>query len=111
MDLSDDFIVPFSKQIVGFSEERVDTKGYVDLRTRLGTSQEGDEKRVQYLLVNTNMSYNVLLERPCLNAFRAIVSTPHLTLKYPTEKGRAVVVRAYQKTVRACYATRLKLYP
>lgn len=84
MDISEDLIVPYNEQIVGFAGERVDTRGYVDLRTRLGTGREGDERRVRYLLVEANTSYNVLLERPSLNAFGAIVSTPHLTLKYPT---------------------------
>lgn len=111
MDLSDDLIVPFDKQIVGFAGERVDTRGYVDLHTRLGTGREGNERRVRYLLVDANTSYNVLLGRPCLNTFGVIVSTPHLTLKYPTKKRRMVVVRADQKTAKECYAAGLKLYP
>lgn len=76
MDLSDDLIVPFHEQIVGFASERVDMRGYVDLRTRLGAGREGDEKKIWYLLVDANTSYNVLIGRPCLNAFGAIVSTP-----------------------------------
>lgn len=46
MDFSDDLIVPFNEQIVGFAGERVDTRGYVDLRTRLGTRKEGEERKV-----------------------------------------------------------------
>lgn len=46
MDLSDDLIVLFHEQIVGFFGEWVDTRGYVDLRTRLGTGHDGDEKKV-----------------------------------------------------------------
>lgn len=62
-------------------------------------------------MVDANTSYNVLLGHPYLNAFDAIVSTPHLTLKYPTERRRVVTVRADQKTVRECYAIGLKMYP
>ncbi|XP_017423577.1 uncharacterized protein LOC108332784 [Vigna angularis] len=76
MDISEDLIVPYNKQIVGFAGETVDTRGYVDLRTRLGIGRSSEEKRVRYLLVEANTSYNVLLGRPCLNAFGAIVSTP-----------------------------------
>ncbi|XP_014491816.1 uncharacterized protein LOC106754319 [Vigna radiata var. radiata] len=111
MDLSEELIVPFHEQIVGFAGERVDTKGYVDLRTRLGTGRDGDEKKVRYLLVDANTSYNVLLGRPCLNSFGAIVSTPHLTLKYPNERKRIITVRADQKTARECYAAGLRMYP
>lgn len=89
----------------------MDTRGYVDLRTYLGTSREGDERKVRYLLVDANTAYNVLLGRPCLNAFGAVVSTPHLTLKYPIEKRKVLTVRADQKTARECYAAGLKMYP
>ncbi|KOM37625.1 hypothetical protein LR48_Vigan03g100700 [Vigna angularis] len=104
MDISEDLIVPYNGQIVGFAGERVDTRGYVELRTRLGTGRSSEEKRVRYLLVEANTSYNVLLGRPCLNAFGAIVSTPHLTMKYPSEKGTICTVRADKKTARECYA-------
>ncbi|XP_047170848.1 uncharacterized protein LOC124839159 [Vigna umbellata] len=110
MDISEDLIVPFNDQIVGFAGERVDTRGYVELRTRLGTGRSSEEKRVRYLLVEANTSYNVLLGRPCLNVFGAIVSTPHLTMKYPSETGTICTVRADQKTARECYAAGLKLY-
>ncbi|XP_017420171.1 uncharacterized protein LOC108330176 [Vigna angularis] len=94
MDISEDLIVPYNEQIVGFAGERVDTRGYVDLRTRLGTGRHSEEKRVRYLLVEANTSYNVLLGRPCLNAFGAIVSTPHLSMKYPSDRGTICTVRA-----------------
>lgn len=87
MDLFDDLIVPFPEQIVGFPGERVDTRGYVDLRTRLGTDREGDEKKVRYLLVDANTFYNVLMVHPCLNAFGAIVSTPPLDLEVSDRSG------------------------
>ncbi|XP_047174666.1 uncharacterized protein LOC124842265 [Vigna umbellata] len=110
MDISEDLIVPYDGQIMGFAGERVDTRGYVELRTRLGTGHSSEEKRVRYLLVEANTSYNVLLVRPCLNAFGAIISTPHLTMKYPSEKGTICTVRADQKTARECYAAGLKLH-
>lgn len=96
MDLSKDLIVSYNEKIIGFAGERVDARGYVDLRTSLGADRGAKEMRVKFLLVKANTSYNVLLRRPCLNAFRAIVSTPHLTLKYPTDRGAI------------CYATGLK---
>jgi len=35
MSLSEDLIVPYNEQIVGFSGERVDMRGYLDLRTKI----------------------------------------------------------------------------
>lgn len=56
---------------MGFAGERVDTRGYVDLCTRLGVGRESEEKRVRYLVVEANTPYNILLGWPCLNAFEA----------------------------------------
>ncbi|XP_017426213.1 uncharacterized protein LOC108334788 [Vigna angularis] len=109
--LFEDLIAPFNEQIVGFSGERVDTRGYLDLRTRLGTSREAPELRIRFLLVEANTSYNALLGRPCLNAFGAIVSTPHLAMKFPTEHGDICTVRADQRTARQCYVAGLKVTP
>ncbi|XP_047176886.1 uncharacterized protein LOC124844074, partial [Vigna umbellata] len=48
MEISEDLIVPYNKQIVRFTGERVDTRGYVHLRKRLGTGRSSEEKRVEY---------------------------------------------------------------
>lgn len=42
MELFEDIITPFNEQIVGFAGERVDTPGYLDLRTRLGMGREAE---------------------------------------------------------------------
>ena len=111
MNLSEDLIVPYNEQIVGFSGERVDTRGYVDLRTRIGSRKDGREVRVRFLLVEANTSYNVLLGRPCLNAFGAIVSTLHLAMKFPSDKGTICTVHADQQVARQCYVAGLRIRP
>ncbi|XP_017441044.1 uncharacterized protein LOC108346478 [Vigna angularis] len=111
MNLSKDIIASFNEQILGFAGERVDTMGYVNLRTSLGTERGAKELKVRFLLVEANTSYNVLLGRPCLNAFGAIVSTPHLTLKDPSNEGRICMVRADQRMARECYVAGLKMEP
>ncbi|XP_014491061.1 uncharacterized protein LOC106753722 [Vigna radiata var. radiata] len=94
MEIPDESIMSFNEQILGFAGERVDTRGYVDLRVSLGTETGAKELRVCFLLVEADTSYNVLLGRPCLNAFGAIVSTPHLAMKYPADDGTIRTVRA-----------------
>ncbi|XP_017431862.1 uncharacterized protein LOC108339233 [Vigna angularis] len=110
MDISEDLIAPYNEQIVGFTGERVDTRGYVDLRTCLG-AERNKEMKTRFLLVDANTSYNVLLGRPCLNAFGAIVSTPHLTLKFPSDNGTICTVRSDQRIARECYVAGLKVQP
>ncbi|WVZ07299.1 hypothetical protein V8G54_020645 [Vigna mungo] len=111
MDIQDGTIMPFHEQILGFAGERVDTRGYVDLKVSLGVDRGAKEIKVWFLLVDVDTSYNVLLGRPCLNAFGAIVSTPHLTLKYPADDGKIWTVKADQKVARECYAAGLKVKP
>ena len=111
MNLSEDLIVPYNEQIVSFSGERVDTRGYLDLRTSISSRKDGREVRVRFLLVEANTSYNVLLGRPCLNAFGAIVSTLHLAMKFPSDKGTICTVHADQQIARQFYAAGLRITP
>lgn len=67
---------PYEDQIVGFSGEQVDTKGYIDLYTRFGEGRTQSRKiKIRYLLVEANTLYNILLRQPSLNQLDAIVST------------------------------------
>jgi len=112
MSLDEDAIIPLDEQIVGFSGERVDTKGYIDLHTKFGDTDQGHRTIiVKYLIVDGNTSYNVLLGRPSLNKLGAIVSTPNLAMKFLTEHGNVATVYADQRTARECYMASLRLTP
>jgi len=105
-------IQPYNEQIVGFSGERVDTKVYIDLYT---TFVEEDDLHktinVGYLLVNLSTSYNILLGRPSINRLKAIVSTPHLAMKFPSATGDIATMHVDQRTARECYVASLKFEP
>ena len=53
-------------------------------------------------MVDVSSAYNALMGRTTLNQLGAIVSTPHLCMKFPTPKGIATV-KADQKMARHCY--------
>jgi len=61
--------------------------------------------------VDVNTSYNALLGRPSLNKLGAIVSTPHLAMKFSTEHGDVAIVYADQRTTRECYVASPRLTP
>jgi len=66
---------------------------------------------IRYLVVDAHTSYNKLLGRPFLNSLGAIVSPPHLALKFPSASRDIIIVHGDQK-VRECYMASLKLpYP
>ncbi|KAL0313264.1 UNVERIFIED_CONTAM: hypothetical protein Sradi_5725700 [Sesamum radiatum] len=62
---------------------------------------------VRFPVVDTPFAYNVILGRPGLNAFRAVVSTYHQKMKFPTKNG-IVEVTCDQKEARRCYNLSLK---
>lgn len=66
---------------------------------------------MRFLLVEADMSYNVLIGRRTLNALGAIVSTPHMAMKFPSEQGDIITMKAEPKTARECYAQSLRVNP
>jgi len=114
MGISDDDIVQYDEQIIGFAGQRVNTRGYIDLDTKFGEGNRDCRTiKIRYLLVDAETSYNILIGRSSLNKLGAIVSTPHLAMKFPADnpsRGREVVtLHADQKTARECYAASLKI--
>ncbi|XP_020216768.1 uncharacterized protein LOC109800394 [Cajanus cajan] len=103
-------LTPYDEPLVGFSGERVDTRGTIDLYTYFGDDQRRRIK-VRYVVVNANSSYNILLGRPSLNKLRAIVSTPHLAMKFPSEERTVITMHADHKTARKCYFASLRVLP
>jgi len=105
MRLDDNERIPLDEQIVGFSSEWVDTKGYIDLDRRFGTEN--------YLCYVCGSGCQHILQ--C--AIRMIVlkqtwrysSTPHLAMKFPFDRGGVATVHAYQRMAWECYVVSLKL--
>jgi len=62
-------------------------------------------------LVNANTSYNILLGHPFINRLKAIVSTLHLAMKFPSVNGDIATVHVDQKTTQECYVANLKVEP
>ena len=97
--------------LLGFARERVETRGYVDLMTTFGQGQLSRSFTIRYLLVDANTSYFALIGRKTLNELGAIVSTPYLTMKFPTLTREIVTVKADQKQAPQCYTESLKVAP
>ena len=59
---------------------------------------------VRYLVLNCTATYNVLIGRQTINDIHAVVSTPHLKMKYPTKSGRIGVFAVDQRIAKECLA-------
>lgn len=110
LGIPENAIQEFGPTLVGFAGEHVDTRGYVELLTKLGNGMASKTISVKYIIVDAPRSaYNIILGRPSLNDLGAITSTPHLTMKFHSSSGEVVSVQADQQLARQCYADRLKI--
>jgi len=83
--------------IVGFLGEWVDTRGYNYLYTTFGEGRYLCKTiKIRYLRVNANTSYIILLTQSSINCLKAIVSTPHLAMKFPSAAGDIVTLHVDQ---------------
>ncbi|XP_020235170.1 uncharacterized protein LOC109815012 [Cajanus cajan] len=95
LGISETELIPYDDPLVGFSGERVSTKGYIKLFTRFCfDEQESREIQVKYIVVHANTSYNILLGRPSLNML-----------------GEILTIHADQKAARECYFASLRISP
>ena len=59
-------------------------------------------------MVDCSSSYNAIIGRPTLNSWKAVTSTFHLSVKFPTEHG-VEQVQGDQLAARECYLTMLAM--
>ena len=79
---------PQEGSLIGFSGKHVPVEGLIRLRVTLGTCPDMVDMDVDFLMVKaSNTAYNAIMGRTSLNRAQAIVSTPHLLMKFPTPKG------------------------
>uniref|UniRef100_A0A2N9EKX3 Uncharacterized protein n=1 Tax=Fagus sylvatica TaxID=28930 RepID=A0A2N9EKX3_FAGSY len=106
MRLDKDKLRPMDAPLVGFTGDKVCPNGIVTLPITVGTHPKTVSKTVDFLVVNCPSAYNAIIAWPTLNRLRAVTSTYHLLLKFPTEHGIGEV-RGDQVAARECYLASL----
>uniref|UniRef100_A0A2N9IAH4 Uncharacterized protein n=1 Tax=Fagus sylvatica TaxID=28930 RepID=A0A2N9IAH4_FAGSY len=106
MRLDKDKLRPMDAPLVGFTGDKVCPVGIVTLPITVSTHPKIVSKTVDFFVVNCPSAYNAIIGRPTLNRLRAVTSTYHLLLKFPTEHGIGEV-RGDQVAARECYLASL----
>ncbi|XP_057426098.1 uncharacterized protein LOC130719491 [Lotus japonicus] len=101
---------PYKGTLVGFTGDRVNVRGYVEIPTAFDEGDFVKKFQVKYLVLACRANYNVLLGRDTLNKLCAVISTAHLTVKYPACNGKVGVLRVDQNAARECYLRSVALY-
>ena len=76
--------------------------GTVTLLVTVSDYPQQITKDVTFLVIDCSSAYNIILGRPTLNSWKAVTSTYHLLIKFPTEYG-VREVRGDQVAACKCY--------
>ena len=78
-------LVPTNAPLVGFEGTKVYPLGVVILLVMVGDYPQQITKDATFLVVDCSSAYNAILIRPTLNSWKAVISTYHLMIKFPTK--------------------------
>ena len=98
---------PVSTHLQGFSGKKVLPLGSIQLVLTMGEPPCQATTTARFLIVDALSAYNMLLDRPFLNAIKAIPSAYHMIIKFPTVNGVGTV-RGDQRVARECYTASMK---
>ena len=87
MKLDKKRIRPLTSPLVSFIGDRIVPRGIVTLTVIVGTYPAQVNKEIDFFIVDCPSTYNIILGRPALNRLRAVTSTHHLKVKFPTAHG------------------------
>ena len=102
MRLERDQLRPVNSPLVGFGGMKVQPVGTVTLPVVVGAYPQQVARDMNFLVLDCSSSYNAIIGRPTLNSWKAVTSTYHLSVKFPTEHGIGQV-QGDQLAVRECY--------
>ena len=101
-------MVPVNPPLVGLGGMRVFPIGAITLTVTVGDYSQQITKEVTFLVVDCSSAYNAILEQPTFNSWKAVTSTYHLMIKFPTDYGVGEL-RGNQVVARECYIAMLEM--
>ncbi|KAL0457901.1 UNVERIFIED_CONTAM: hypothetical protein Slati_0417300 [Sesamum latifolium] len=102
MQLGDVSLEKVNTSLYGFAGEVVHPRGMVSLPLTMGRGTACKTYLLKFLVVDIPSAYNVILGRPTLNTFQAVISTYHMKIKFPTP-GAIGEVQGDPLQSRRCY--------
>ena len=101
-------LIPTNAPLIGFGGTRVYPLGAATLLVTVEDYPQQITKDVTFLVVDYSSAYNAILGCPTLNSWKAVTSTYHLMIKFPT-KYRVGELRGNQEAMCECYIAMLEM--
>ncbi|KAL0448709.1 UNVERIFIED_CONTAM: hypothetical protein Slati_1427300 [Sesamum latifolium] len=102
MQLGDFSLEKVNTSLYGFAGEVVHPRGMISLPLTLGAGTTRKTCMLKFLVVDVPSAYNVILGRPTLTAFQAVISIYHMKIKFSTPGGVGEVQGDHLQS-RKCY--------
>ncbi|KAK3019375.1 hypothetical protein RJ639_003955 [Escallonia herrerae] len=102
MNIPSDRLRKIDTPLYGFSNHPVACEGIIALPVTVGAPPNQAKLMLDFVVVRVPSAYNAIWGRTALNQLRAVVSTYHMKMKFPTENGVGEV-KGDQVVARQCY--------
>ncbi|KAJ9538941.1 hypothetical protein OSB04_031674 [Centaurea solstitialis] len=99
-------IVRRSTTLIGFNGDSMNTLGEIILPV----FAKGINKQTKFNVIDCQSAYNVILGRPWIHEMKAVPSTYHLKIKFPSPWGIQKIA-SEKKITRECYKITMKTKP
>ncbi|KAK3035677.1 hypothetical protein RJ639_032549 [Escallonia herrerae] len=102
MNIPFDRLRKIDTPLYNFSNHPVVCEGIIALPVTVGAPLNQVKLMLDFVVLRVPSAYNAILGRTTLNRLRAVVSTYHMKMKFPTENGVGEV-KGDQVVARQCY--------
>ena len=85
MGIGKERLIPTNVPLIGFGGTRVLPLGAITLSVVIGDYLQQIAKDVTFLMVDCSFAYNAIFGQPTLSSWKAVTSTYHLMIKFPTD--------------------------
>ena len=108
MKIGLDKLHPFHTPLVGFGGNMTHPLGWINLPITLGNEPHQTTVWQDFIVVDCPSLYNAILGWPTLGSIKAITSTYHLKMKFPTSTGTGEV-QGDQRAAKQCFISAMKI--
>ncbi|XP_074336978.1 uncharacterized protein LOC141674155 [Apium graveolens] len=107
MGYNDSHLTLSDAPIYGFNHVEYKVEGAIQLPITIEEEPREATQMLNFQVVKAASNYNAIMGRTGIHAFKAVPSTYHIILKFPTRNG-IKEARGDEKMARSCYVAALR---